>query len=195
MKANLFNFLFLTSITLLASCGDESSCGDNVPTYETYNLSADEKSKVPYTGTDTLIFVSNTNDTAILIGQGKKVYYEEQLIDAGPPDCSTPRIGKYEVNEMVFVDPKKILRDINIKLMVNNKSGYKILRIITQEKEYGTLISYLNQQYYLDTITSSIGQKINCLKLYTDNLSSVFYHHQLGITKIENTKTWLNQRY
>ena len=67
----LQNLIVLCLIATTFACGDkDDGCGERKDAY--YYLSADAKSKIPYTGTDTLVFVSNTGDTARCIGQGTK---------------------------------------------------------------------------------------------------------------------------
>lgn len=62
---------------LLFSCISFFSCREDCPTGDgpTYYLSEEDKSKVPYTGTDTLRFTRNGTDTFTFIGEGKETFF------------------------------------------------------------------------------------------------------------------------
>ncbi|MBL4655063.1 MAG: hypothetical protein JKY33_04500 [Bacteroidia bacterium] len=96
-------YLLFTTVLLLyfgySSC-DRMECED-----ETYDIPAKYKAAVPYTGDETLTFVNDSGDTALLIGQGRTVLYDEEYISAEECDyqynhqedettfkCSIPKI-------------------------------------------------------------------------------------------------------
>jgi len=60
----------------ITSCSkqNESPCNDYVSKIFEKNLSDSTKLNIPFTGTDTLIYISNYNDTAILYGKGLEHY-------------------------------------------------------------------------------------------------------------------------
>lgn len=97
MKALLNHFIIclLASTFACGKMGDD--CGERKDRY--YNLNSDTKRKIPHTGTDTLVFVSNAGDTARCIGQGTQVTYETVLTGT---HCTSP--PKYEVNTTLYTD-------------------------------------------------------------------------------------------
>lgn len=66
-------FTIVVLITFFA-CSDKTC--DKL-TNQVNNISNDAFGKLPYTGTDTLCFVDDLNDTSLLVGQGKNLFYEE----------------------------------------------------------------------------------------------------------------------
>jgi hypothetical protein len=111
----LQNLIVLCLIATTFACGDkDDGCEGQKDIY--HYLSQDAKSKIPYTGIDTLRFVSNTGDTAICIGQGKKVTYDSQFNQGGT--CNW--YEQYEVNTMLFVDD---IPQNNIEIKLSQKIG------------------------------------------------------------------------
>lgn len=71
---NTLLVIALIGVTILSACND-NTC-DKL-TNEVNNISNDAFGKLPYTGTDTLCFVDEINDTSLVVGQGKNLFYEE----------------------------------------------------------------------------------------------------------------------
>ena len=88
MTKKLFSILLL--VMLIQSCSKTDPCPKGQENY--YNLTDEEKSKIPYTGTDTLVFISDKSDTATLIGKGKSQSYKRTT------SGSTLNSGVYFVN-------------------------------------------------------------------------------------------------
>jgi hypothetical protein len=88
------------SLFYLQSCYDPNSnveCNDTET--QTRNISADDLSKVPYTGFDTLYFLNKHGDTCIVRGTGKQYYNETELesMRAGCPPQRTV-FGAYKIS-------------------------------------------------------------------------------------------------
>jgi hypothetical protein len=84
--AKLVSILLL--FILAQSCTKDASCGDQSDIVNSYYISADDKSKIPFKGNDTLTYISDAGDTAILIGSGKREFIDKvQTVIAGNADC------------------------------------------------------------------------------------------------------------
>jgi hypothetical protein len=138
----LISILFL--IMLMQSCTkDNEPCGGN----ETYNyLSTEDKAKVPYTGTDTLVFVSNTNDTAVCIGQGKKRFYTVKYLSVRAGECQNDAYY-YEAYNYKFKDNKNLL-DISLNIFKYDLDNFEVISIDIKDRTHGTLLSYLVDKHY-----------------------------------------------
>jgi hypothetical protein len=56
----------ITIIMLTQSCSKDNNCGDTSDVINNYIIEDSNKAKMPYTGTDTLVFISDKGDTATL---------------------------------------------------------------------------------------------------------------------------------
>jgi hypothetical protein len=62
---------------LIHSCKRENPCENyNLKSFS-FKLKEDTKKQIPYNGTETLTFIGNDNDTAILIGQEKIIIFNQ----------------------------------------------------------------------------------------------------------------------
>ena len=113
-------FSIITLIMFTQSCTKNINCGDTNDMIYTYNVADSNKAKIPYSGYDTLIFISDKGDTATLIGQGKKTYYTTKTTNIGNADCPKNEIGKYENVEFVFNSTNKFVGSIKISLFKTN---------------------------------------------------------------------------
>jgi hypothetical protein len=59
-------------VILVHGCKKETNCGDQTTITNFYYVSNEYKSKIPYSGYDTIIYASDANDTAKLICFEKK---------------------------------------------------------------------------------------------------------------------------
>src|SRR5687768_11910160 len=115
MKPKLFSTrtLFMIScLLLLQSCGpvdDNDDYGDPcADVTDNYYLSNDAKSKVPYTGNDTISMVSNAGDTIHCIGTGKQLFTTRDFQLHGNPACGSHGVESlYEAYKIVFIDSVK----------------------------------------------------------------------------------------
>ncbi|MES2727828.1 MAG: hypothetical protein V4643_12040 [Bacteroidota bacterium] len=191
MKTLHLSILFLL-ILFYQSCGKETDgCPDGVNNF--YNLTDEEKNKIPYTGTDTLVFVSNQGDTATLIGQGKKQTYT-RTTTGGNPDCGS-KSYTYENYEKIEFSFKGSNIDLNNILFVAKRynSPYDYLSYydcdinMTDKFNYGILESHdINR--YKDTVLYR-NNIIKCLKMfsYTDTTTNYYFNNLYGIVKVTTT--------
>src|ERR1700741_1853934 len=89
-RARQISVVFLLLLNLNSCKRETNPCHDPVTTKET--LDEDNKKKIPYTGYDTLTFISNNGDTLRFAGQGKDSdwYCTERYVSADCPpyvDC------------------------------------------------------------------------------------------------------------
>jgi hypothetical protein len=160
---------------------DPGPCGGQ-KTY--YYLSEEDKAKVPYTGTDTLVFVSNTNDTAVCIGQGKKQFYTVEY-DSGNPDCKPPEYY-YEAYNYKFIDTNNLL---NITLNVYNYEDNMEIKN-NDLSLFPINLIYFYEKYYNDSASTNKNQ-YNTLRINNGKGFIVQYNLKKGIIKVEsNNKTW-----
>ncbi len=186
----LLSILVITA--LVQSCTKETNCGDSSDIVNNYNISADDKSKIPFKGNDTLVYISDTGDTAALIGTGKKVYIDQVRKDiSGNADCP-----KYTVDNN---------QTISIEYNGNNPELYKVMYKIYDNSER-TKIQFLINSYYGNTDP----YYFNNTTTYTDSVSmgnkfyigrtivwlgvnSLLYNYNYGFLKIQlnGGKIWL----
>jgi hypothetical protein len=179
----LQNLIVLCFIATTFACGDkDDGCGERKDRY--YYLSADAKSKIPYTGTDTLVFVSNTGDTARCIGQGTQVSYES-VLSAGP--C--PGSQEYEVNSTSYVG------DLNIEISLRVNRNRIVITMQDSEHSIGfSQVGDLRVYSYMPSITIDsvtymhVHELDNNLQLFR----KIIFNQQYGIIQINhlNNKIW-----
>jgi hypothetical protein len=95
------SFMLLLFCIFLLSCAkqEKNNCGYDHTTDIYYKLSDEAKAHFPYSGNDSLVFVSNEGDTAVLIGQDKRNYDEITTSVNGMADCgSTPQYTYHNEN-------------------------------------------------------------------------------------------------
>ena len=90
-----FAFLFAVILLSVTSC---TKC----PVSNTYNfyLSDTIKTQISYTGNDTLVYVSNYKDTAILYGQGITQSFDREFFPHKSADCDT--YDNYYLEELKY---------------------------------------------------------------------------------------------
>ena len=195
MKNLITTITIITTIALLQACKrDDTSCGDQSDIIEIKNITNENKAKIPYTGTDTLVFISNTGDTATLLGKGKNIYYETVNNNLGTNECQRKFIGKYENINFQF-NGNSLLSELLIKYYTN-KDEDQILSI--SEKLNNLLLNSNecslkynnNENNYSDSIL------VNSKYLYGVENRGVFYNANYGILrmKFSNGKEYLNAR-
>ena len=195
MKTKLLYISIISLLFIVQACKrSETDCGDLSDVITNYNISDADKAKIPYTGADTLVFISDANDTATLIGQGKNTHYESVRNSLnGNGDCPKYEVIKYENIDINFISNNDTLitsiyykvyhpiHDVNytfINLYLNTKglSSYPFELLNNKVFEDSVLVKnkYI-KGYYIDS-----------------NRSQVLYNYQKGIIKfIEFTnKSW-----
>jgi hypothetical protein len=183
LQTYLLSLLIILSFT---ACKKDSSngCGGTIKNY--YYLSEADKAKVPYTGIDTLVFVSKTNDTAICIGQGKTTYYNV-FQDPTNPDCA-PREEYNEVVEYRYKSTVINKLDFIVSLKKWDYDGTMgVLKISFKDKILGTIFSYLNDKYYSNHVINGVNK--SGLMFYEDTTykTTLIYNHQEGILQFKTS--------
>jgi hypothetical protein len=195
--------IILSLLAIITSCTkDPGPCGGQ-KTY--YYLSEEDKAKVPYTGTDTLVFVSNTNDTAVCIGQGKKQFFTIDY-DSGNPDCKPPEFY-YEAYRNTFKSaPSKL--NFEVTLYKKYISGLETIHFLNNNE-----IEIDYKIYLIDIDNINVGNykdSINILGVWHKSVTksngldnplngTVFYNKKDGFLVISNSdssKIWqlINRR-
>ena len=183
---------FCTGVFLLAvySCASEK---EPCPTAYTdrYNLTADQKDQVPYSGRDTMLFTSSAGDSVQVAGFGIDSTYDVQTNVQNNCDYGT---RYYEKNTITFSDPaNKLYIKTSLNLYDVNTSYYTGggLDINFQNVWFSCMLTDLNSQFYADTVVLSDGPHA-ALQIMALDSSYLYYNTVEGILKCElhNGKTW-----
>ena len=91
-NSNMKTFKMLFIIPFFAfffqSCERKSPCTLYTSKNFKYSISENTKNQIPYSGNETLQFISNTGDTANLVGNGKRNYFSQSSKNVnGNPEC------------------------------------------------------------------------------------------------------------
>ena len=192
MKNHFIQFLWLIILfTTACSKPKPTSCE---PTVQNYYLTGGDKAKIPYTGSDTLVFISNTNDTVTAIGSGKILGFE--ITDNhSAPDC--PRYTDeniYENYTCNFLDKNKnpfiSITLTSNSFRTNNNSLVDVTMIFNNLYFYLLAydISHMGSWNYISSITFNGKQykDVSCAyKDDADHNSKLYYNQQYGIIRVE----------
>jgi hypothetical protein len=134
-------FLYIILLFLMNGCGPkENDCKETK--YETVAITAKENSSVPYSGNDTLLFVTESGDTNIFMGNGKVFFYDredETTLPYCPPYSSTDYQG-YKINYM----SNKGEMDFVLELHTSYNFGKRVIIDINEiNRVYGASIGLL----------------------------------------------------
>lgn len=166
---------------------------DKTPTV--HKLSDDEIRKIPYKGKDTLIFISDAGDTAILYGQGKK-HYMDALRGAVPtfdPDCPDYISKDLEKIEFAFQGTNNNLKQISLTYTSDYKYPSSNDLIVNANESYMYLgLAALNYEGgYKDSvmIRGRIFTGRNLMdyddeKFEYDSSLTVLYNYHYGILRL-----------
>ena len=185
MKANQF-LLTIICLLIIYSCKRESPCSSYTSKNFKFLLADSTKAQIPYNGNETLMFISNQGDTAILIGQGKI----NQVVTGGVNVSNDPACPKYDDYSYEYV---------NIEYKGNNENLFHVFYRVNSDKgnEENTNV-VINDKfeyeaysgYYNDTSRYNIpilikNNKVNGLKLYGIDNKPIYYNKAYGILKIQ----------
>lgn len=178
IKTKTFSLPLLTLLCITAfyftSCkpDEQSPCSDASNTI--VNLTAIELNKVPYTGFDTLYFLSKTGDTNIVVGGGKQYYYDTKY-STQPPDCPQNQSTQYQAYKINFTPTKG---DLNFS-------------IIQREIKYSIYINVNKYPFSFSAETGSIGVKItNSIYQYFDSLTINNYKYDKVLVFLAQDTTY-----
>lgn len=188
VKMDMKNLFYLTTILLFYSCS-KNPCG-NYQTKE-YNglLSDSSKAQYPFKGTDTLTYISNKGDTALLIGLWKINSIGVRNINkSGNPDCE--QIDVYN-NEFIQVrysgSNSKLYSFINDVIAGTENEEYTKFRI-NFEDEFGTTSDFFNNTLSYNKPINIGSQTINGRNIdRNDGSASFVYNKSFGILQIKIT--------
>jgi len=195
----------LISILLLnilaQSCSKESPCNNYTSQTFSYKLSENNKNQIPFKGSDTLRYISNIGDTAILIGQGKNNYILNSKIRVSTnPDC--PEYDNYS-NEFVDIKYKGTnpnLFEIFVRYDNQNNWGDEYTNVYLNKlnANYKAYSDYYNDTVRYNQIVNISNKKIFGIIIPGDNNKDPFfiynkYYGILQITLDSNTVYTLNQ--
>jgi hypothetical protein len=185
---------------VLQNCGPKGDgCEEHEPVNTYYNISAADKSKIPFTGTDTLVYISTDGDTAVLYGQGKSAFTEKVAQKWDPdPGCSTYDYNFFENIEFVYKgnhpDLNFIHVDINASVYAPKKTNADIIIGTLLYQTYLASLNYTPD--YVDSVVIN-SKSYKGLMIYEGYGETHFfpyiYHYQYGLLKITTSKVWLKK--
>ena len=182
----------LILIILAQSCTKEPSCNGQRDTVNSYYISADDKSKIPFKGNDTLVYTSDAGDTAMLIGNGKRAFIDKvQTVIAGNADCYIYNVDNNETIVFEYLGDNIKLNKIKYKIY-GNKERTKIQLTINNTYIGVDYPYYLNTSiFYTDSV--NFGNKFynGTPIIWSDN--NALYNFNYGFLKIQfdGGKIWL----
>jgi hypothetical protein len=182
-------------LPLLQNCGP-GECEEYVSTHTKYSIREDYKKKIPFTGTDTLTYISTDGDTAVLYGQGKKVYFESvQQNYGGDPKCPKTDYDDLETIIYSYKESQNKLNEIRVKCaatasLYNRSDAY----VLIGNASYTASLPYMNDpNYYTDTVTIN-SITYSAVKISNGTNFPYSYNYQYGILRINTAnKIWLKK--
>jgi hypothetical protein len=190
---NIIPFILLIGL-LEQSCGPKEGCDDHESKNTYYKINEATKSKIPFSGTDTLVYISMDGDTATLIGQGKKSYTEKVAVKLSTdPSCpaydydyfehiefshmgNSLGLGKIFVDITATIDPFFMFSDANID--IGDSHSKAPLETISDARNY-------NVEVIIDSIS------ISGVKISINPNNFCIYNYQYGILQIVSEgKSW-----
>jgi hypothetical protein len=167
MKTKTKLLIIIGLIMLFENCSKEPSCGDQSDIVNSYYISADDKSKIPFKGNDTLTYISDAGDTAILIGSGKREFIDKvRTVISGNADCY-----KYNVDNNETIIFEYLGNNIELNKIKYKITGNKERTLI----EFNINILYANDYPYY----------FNSEKFYTDSILINGYYYS-GLPKVDD---------
>lgn len=183
-KTTIHLISILLLVILVQSCSKTDPCPNGQENY--YNLTDEEKSKIPYTGTDTLVFVSDKGDTVTLIGQGKQQTYK-RTTSGGNPDCQISyNYDNYERIDYNYLANNPILNNIDFSLQRYDDNGSFDCILNGFYKFNFGILEANDSLRYKDTVIYK-NKTIKCLRMvsYTDPSTNYYFNYLFGIVKIK----------
>jgi hypothetical protein len=188
-KTKLLSIIGL--IMLFENCTKEPSCGDQSDIVNSYYISADDKSKIPFKGNDTLTYISDAGDTAILIGSGKREFIDKvRTVIGGNADCYKYNVDNNETIIFEYLGNNLELNKIKYRIYGNNERTI-VDYYLNNYKGNRYPNNFNNLYYYTDSIfiknSFIIGVPIKLTNLQT------LYNFNYGFLKIQfnGGKIWL----
>jgi hypothetical protein len=195
MKSKLLYISIISLLFIIQACKrTEPDCGDLSDVITNYNIADSNKAKIPYIGTDTLVFISDAGDTATLIGQGKNTHYESVRRNISGGDCPRSSVTRYENIDINYSGDDTTINAINFNLRgIDNSFPYNSIRIFingTSYSDYSTIEYFDAKNPNQDSLF--INNKYQ-YGLYMSN-NIILFNLKLGILKIKDyrkSKIWM----
>lgn len=184
---NILGMLFFSVV--MQSCVSPDKQEPCEVIIKTNNLTDFQKTRCPYTGNDTLIFMSNQNDTAFCYTRGKLTSFERKD-ESTSMDCKI--YADYEILEYKYdCSNKKLADKISIKLAKSRNSAELVVDIGTYNiMEYLVVI---DDQYYINNINANNRTyKTRVIRFNPNGPDTLFYNHSDGIVRLayKDKLTW-----
>lgn len=201
MKKRILSFsvsCFLTTTLFLHGCKNGgSSCGEEKPPkVTTYRIETPLIDRIPYSGMDTLFFVSNDSIRVMLVGQGKREFMDILSVDRDfNPDCADFEYFHHETIEFNFVGNINQLSKVSVRYTAEGTFDEKLyIDVNGENKGLINLDHASDQTTYKDTIHIN-GQIYPVTGLTTktnDTIKTTYYNRYYGLMKIKfnNGKEW-----
>jgi hypothetical protein len=170
-----------------------------------YNIPEAELALIPFNAKDTLIYVSNQKDTAVLVGKGSNGNYTWKHDQEGIyPDCP----GKdfyYEYINYYYQSSNAQFKTLTLTLSIPVLTYYPKnppSSTFNVEINYSKIISGLglmwisDEKRYLDSVViNGVSYKGYNLKGYPDSSRTVLYNAKYGALRIQwaPDQVWLKQ--
>ena len=189
-KTKLLSIIGL--IMLFENCTKDANCGDQSYIVNSYYISADDKSKIPFKGNDTLTYISDAGDTAILFGSGKKEFIDQIRKNiSGNADCPRSTVDNNETISIEYTGDNIELNRIKYKIY-GNKERTKIELTINSTYIGVDYPYYLNTSiFYTDSVNIENKFYNGTPIIWSDN--KALYNFNYGFLKIQfnGGKIWL----
>jgi hypothetical protein len=192
MKTKTKLLIIIGLIMLFENCTKDANCGDQSDIVNSYYISADDKSKIPFKGNDTLTYISDAGDTAILFGSGKREFIDQIRKNiSGNADCPRSTVDNNETISIEYNGSNNELNKLGFKIYGNTENT-KIQFLINSF--YGNTDPYYfnNTTTYSDSVR--IGNKFYIGKpIVWLGINTLLYNFNNGFLKIQlnGGKIWL----
>ena len=190
---SLILIIFISSI-FFQNCRRKDECPPVVPFVKNYEIPDGDIANIPYKGYDTLTYISDAGDTAMLYGHGRKksVYWAvKETVNA--EHCKVDNSYYYYKVETELTGSDTALSRIKYEIYVRKEFPTEI-----QMSYYINLIpdGYTpdfinNQSKYKDSIQIN-GKFYTGRRLNIENTLNYLYNNKYGFLQIkfESGKTW-----
>ncbi|MBC7383135.1 MAG: hypothetical protein H7296_09100 [Bacteroidia bacterium] len=187
MKTLIMPALILTAICCLQNCRRDP-CKGVVPQERItkFNIADSLKAAIPYNGKDTLIFVSETGDTARLLGTGYYNNYEDVQL-ANYSDCPGSNTkSRYEHVYMTFKGPNPSVNVITYEVYqtpdgISSVTGAEI----TINNFYHSVFNFEYSSFYKPAEDSIYINNNYAKGGYADAAKTILYNKEYGILKFK----------
>ncbi len=199
MNTKLLYITIFSLLFILQACKrNESPCSNYTSKSYKFLLADSTKAQIPYTGNETLMFISNQGDTAILIGQGKNDYILNSTVNVG----NDPACPKYDGYSFEYLDCEYISSNSNLfhiiyRLNIDKYNDIRINTNLNDITEYNPRLGIYNDTSRY-TYSIPCGNKILLgRKIFGEKETDPFfiYNKSYGIIRIQIDSTLVYTLY